>query len=174
MIKTGKFLSSLRRTKGLTQEELGERIGVTGKTISRWETGKYLPPADMLMILGDFYGVTVNEILSGRRLGNGEYKAAAEENIKAVLSVSVFSVKEKMDFFKKKWKKDHVFELVAELTAIAALAAIGFFMYKNALPAAAVLWAVWAVSANNRMMAYAENKAFDAEYRLKKDGSTGG
>ena len=42
--KTGKFISNLRKEKGLTQEQLGEKLGVTNKTVSRWETGTYLPP----------------------------------------------------------------------------------------------------------------------------------
>lgn len=38
-VKTGRFISELRREAGLTQEQLGERLGVTNKTVSRWETG---------------------------------------------------------------------------------------------------------------------------------------
>ena len=43
LIRIGSFLAELRREKGLTQQALGERLGVTNKTISRWETGCYLP-----------------------------------------------------------------------------------------------------------------------------------
>ena len=42
-IKIGKFIATLRRQSGLTQEKLGEKIGVTNKTISRWENGNYMP-----------------------------------------------------------------------------------------------------------------------------------
>ena len=45
MISIGKFIAALRKEKGLTQEQLGEKLGVTNKTVSRWETGTYLPPA---------------------------------------------------------------------------------------------------------------------------------
>ena len=48
LVQIGKFISGLRKEQGLTQEQLGEKIGVTNKTISRWETGTYLPPADAL------------------------------------------------------------------------------------------------------------------------------
>ena len=48
MVKIGQFLSELRRGQGLTQEQLGEELGVTNKTVSRWETGTYLPPVEML------------------------------------------------------------------------------------------------------------------------------
>lgn len=64
----GQFLKELRREKNLTQEELGEKVGVTNKTISKWENGNYMPPIDVLMLLSEMYGVTINEILSGHRL----------------------------------------------------------------------------------------------------------
>ena len=46
MVKIGKFLAELRKGHNLTQEELGEKLGVTNKTISRWETGTYMPPVE--------------------------------------------------------------------------------------------------------------------------------
>ena len=42
-IKIGSFITQLRRENSLTQEQLGERLGVTNKTVSRWETGTYMP-----------------------------------------------------------------------------------------------------------------------------------
>lgn len=46
--KVGAFLKKLRKENNMTQEQLGERIGVTNKTISRWETGNYMPPVECL------------------------------------------------------------------------------------------------------------------------------
>ena len=51
MVKIGGFLKTLRQEQGLTQAQLGETLGVTGKTVSRWETGTYLPPVEMLLLL---------------------------------------------------------------------------------------------------------------------------
>lgn len=51
LICIGKFIAELRKEKGLTQEQLGEKLGVTNKTISRWETGVYLPSADALLAM---------------------------------------------------------------------------------------------------------------------------
>ena len=48
MVKIGRFLSELRKNHNFTQAELGEKLGVTNKTISRWETGTYMPPVEML------------------------------------------------------------------------------------------------------------------------------
>ena len=83
--KIGRFLKALRTEAGMTQEQLGQQLGVTNKTVSRWETGAYLPPVECLRLLSDLYGITINEILSGERLNSECYKDAAEENIAAAL-----------------------------------------------------------------------------------------
>lgn len=88
MQKIGSFLAELRKEKNLTQDELGAQIGVTNKTISRWETGSYLPPVEMLQTLGDTYGVSINEILNGERISDGNYKDISEQNIKSALTKS--------------------------------------------------------------------------------------
>jgi len=48
--KIGKFLKELRKEHDMTQEQLGERIGVTNKTVSRWKTGNYMPPIESLKL----------------------------------------------------------------------------------------------------------------------------
>lgn len=83
--KVGIFLKHLRSERGLTQEQLGERIGVTNKTISRWETGNYLPPAECLILLSEIYGVSINEILAGERVAREEFVEIAEKNITSTL-----------------------------------------------------------------------------------------
>lgn len=79
--KIGKFLKELRKENNMTQEQLGERIGVTNKTVSRWETGNYMPPIESLKLLSDIYRISINEILSGERLDDVKFKEAAEENL---------------------------------------------------------------------------------------------
>lgn len=88
MQKIGSFLAELRKEKNLTQDELGAQIGVTNKTVSRWETGSYLPPVEMLQTLGDTFGVSINEILNGERISDGNYKNISEQNIKSALTKS--------------------------------------------------------------------------------------
>ena len=83
--KVGIFLKHLRSESGLTQEQLGERIGVTNKTISRWETGNYLPPAECLILLSEIYGVSINEILAGERVAKEVFVEIAEKNITSTL-----------------------------------------------------------------------------------------
>ncbi len=86
--KIGVFLSELRKEKNLTQDELGEQIGVTNKTVSRWENGNYLPPVEMLQILSKFYDVSINEILNAERINDSDYKKVSEENVKCALNRS--------------------------------------------------------------------------------------
>ena len=65
--KIGGFLKELRREKGVTQEQLAERLGVSSRTVSRWETGSNLPDLDLLMVLADYHGVELRELLDGER-----------------------------------------------------------------------------------------------------------
>ena len=65
--KTGSFLQSLRKEKGLTQEELAEKFSVSSRTISRWETGRNMPDISLLTEIADFYDVDVREIIEGER-----------------------------------------------------------------------------------------------------------
>ena len=62
VVKTGSFLAELRKEHKLTQAELGEKVGVTNKTVSRWETGNYLPPVEILEELSNLYGLTLSLI----------------------------------------------------------------------------------------------------------------
>lgn len=81
MQKIGKFLAELRKEKNLTQEELAQELGVTNKTVSRWENANYLPPVEILQMLSNLYGVSMNELLTGELLNNERYIENAEEYI---------------------------------------------------------------------------------------------
>ena len=80
-VKIGKFIADLRKEKGLTQRELAETMGVSDKTISKWECGNGMPEMSMLMPLCRVLGINVNELLSGERLSEDSYSRKAEENI---------------------------------------------------------------------------------------------
>lgn len=158
--KIGRYLAKLRHKHNLTQEQLAEKLGVTNKTVSRWETGKYLPPVEALQQLSEFYKITINEILSGQELNHEEYKEKAEENIKSVLKVSAFTLQDKIEFFKKKWKKEHVFSVIIELLIIIAFLIIGIVL-DNGLQIIAILAGfVWSNRTYNQMMQYVENHVY--------------
>ncbi len=83
--KIGMFLKKLRNEHKMTQEQLGERIGVSNKTISRWETGNYMPPVDCLNMLSDIYHISINEILAGERAVGEDFAKIAEQNVTGTL-----------------------------------------------------------------------------------------
>lgn len=69
--KIGGFLKSLRTARGLTQEQLAEILSVSGRTVSRWETGTNMPELSILIQIAEFYEVEVKEILDGERRCEG-------------------------------------------------------------------------------------------------------
>ena len=80
--KTGNLLRELRKTFGFTQEQVAEKLGVSGRTISRWETGAYMPDISMLVDIAEMYDVDVREIIDGERKDenmNSEVKEVAEK-----------------------------------------------------------------------------------------------
>ena len=91
LVKTGKFLQLLRKENGFTQEELAEKLNVSRRTVSRWETGTNMPDLDILMELSDLYEVDLREILSGER----KSERMNEELKETVLQVADYSNEEK-------------------------------------------------------------------------------
>ena len=85
---TGRFIAELRKQKGFTQKELAENLMVTDKAISRWETGKGLPDTSLLKPLGDVLGVSVTELLSGKKIEEVDMKERADNIILEALNYS--------------------------------------------------------------------------------------
>ncbi len=77
-IRIGAFLKELRKEKGLTQEQLAEQLGVSGRTISRWETGNNMPDISLLTEIADLFSVSITELIDGERK-NGEMKDETKE-----------------------------------------------------------------------------------------------
>lgn len=155
-IAVGKYLAQLRKEQNLTQEQLGEQLGVTNKTISRWENGNYMPPVEMLQQLSALYGVSINEILSGRKLPEEEYKAAAEDNLRTVLHSSSFTKKEQFAYFKKKWEKEHAFSMTLAMIVLIGAMVLCFFFWKDLILLPAIAGFAYSIHTNNQMMAYIE------------------
>ena len=81
----GKFIQEIRKEKGLTQKELAEIVGVSDKTISKWENGNSSPDTSMLLSLSEALEVTVNELLSAERIPPENYSMKAEETIMTLM-----------------------------------------------------------------------------------------
>jgi len=77
----GFFIKGQRKKLGMTQEELSSEIGVSSKTVSKWECGNGLPDVSLMIPLCEKLGINVNELLSGKLLTEQEYQQHAEENM---------------------------------------------------------------------------------------------
>ena len=116
-IKIGKFIFNCRKEKGLTQEQLAEKLGVTSKSISRWENGNTMPDYSLLKDICSELDINVNELLSGERIKENDYMNKAEEN-----------------FIMLKKKVDNTLKLLNIVKYICTIALIGAFfvnMYFN-------------------------------------------
>ena len=149
LIRIGSFLAELRREKGLTQQALGERLGVTNKTVSCWETGCYLPDVEMLSLLS--------------RVIAEDFKKAADENLVTALDHSTFTLKEKQAFFKKKWRREHLSTFI--FCAVAQLVLMIVLRIRHVEPelcgtVGGMLAILYYAVLNNRMMAYVERQLY--------------
>ena len=66
--KIGNFISTCRKEMELTQVQLAEKLNITNRAVSKWETGKSIPDASIMLDLCQILGITVNELLSGERI----------------------------------------------------------------------------------------------------------
>ena len=116
-IEIGKFIAEERKKKNYTQRQLSDIIGISDKTVSKWECGKGFPEVSLLLPLCQELEITVNELLSGKRLSDDNYKQKAEENM-----MHLMNEKEEN---KRKWKSmvvTGVISVVSSLTLIMIVA----------------------------------------------------
>lgn len=71
-MQIGRFLAACRKERGLTQQQLADRLGVNMRSVSRWETGRCMPDLSLLQFLAAELGITVPELLEGRRAAGAE------------------------------------------------------------------------------------------------------
>ena len=80
-IKIGKFIAERRKSKKLTQAGLAEKLNITDRAISKWETGKGMPDSSIMLELCSELDITVNELLSGEMIEMNNYNEKAEQNL---------------------------------------------------------------------------------------------
>ena len=79
--KIGKFIGERRKLKKMTQAELGEKLGVSDKSVSKWENGKCMPDLSLFPELCKILDITINDLMSGEKVDNEKYINTLEENI---------------------------------------------------------------------------------------------
>ncbi|MBO5349343.1 MAG: helix-turn-helix transcriptional regulator [Clostridia bacterium] len=160
--KIGNFICRMRKENNLTQEQLAEKLGVSNKSISRWENGNTMPDYSIIENLCKSLGITINELFSCEKISDEKYKEIADKNLLNALENSTFTLKEKIKYYKRKWLKEHIFNIVLGIILwIAAMLIlkikngeefIGYFAGMLAVLIYSVLY--------NKMMIYVEKKAY--------------
>ena len=117
---TGKFIQECRKAKGLTQAELAEKISVSEKTVSKWECGKGFPDTSLMLPLCEALDISVGELLSGKRLGDDEYKSSAEKNL--------VELKSKQQILAKQWLTTAIALLIVAILFVVACGCIAEFV----------------------------------------------
>ena len=80
----GKFIAKCRKEKNLTQAQLAEKLNITDRAVSKWETGKSMPDSSIMLELCEILGITVNELLSGEKIDMENLEKKADENLIAL------------------------------------------------------------------------------------------
>lgn len=80
-IKIGKFIATRRKAQSLTQMQLAEKLGITDRAVSKWETGKTLPDATLMLDLCGILGISVNDLLTGEVVTMENYNENMEKNL---------------------------------------------------------------------------------------------
>ena len=115
----GNFIKEQRKNKKITQLELADKIGVSEKTISKWECGNGLPDASLMLPLCRELDITANELLSGKKLTNEEYREQAENNL-----LLLKSQHEKISRFML--TAEYIFAFVTTFYMLAILATVAY------------------------------------------------
>lgn len=166
--KIGKLITTLRKEKKLTQKELANILGVSDKSVSKWERGVCLPDVSLFKPLCEVLNITLNEFFAGEKIEEQNYKEKADENLLQALENSTFTLKEKQKYFKEKWQKEHFFALTLVMLVIAFFIIYGWIKNdRNIIILFIIIGFVSGIVENNRMMAYVEKNV----YGKKKENS---
>ena len=120
-VKIGKFIAEKRKEQGLTQAQLAETLGITDRAVSKWETGKSLPDASIMLELCGLLKITVNDLLNGEVVSMEKYNAAMEKNLLEM-------VKQKEEKDRQLMKTEIVIGVVSVLFLLAMVTVGAFFM----------------------------------------------
>ena len=120
-IKIGRFIAERRKLQGLTQAQLAEKLNITDRAVSKWETGRSLPDAALMLALCEILGISVNELLSGEKV---TMENNQEKNEQLLLEMA----KEIERKNKTIWSAMWIIMIVSILALFAGLFAAAFFV----------------------------------------------
>lgn len=127
------------------------------------ETGTYLPPVEMLQLLSDLYGLTINELLAGQRLNAEEVPAKAEENLTELMQENAaFRLNEQKEYWLNKWLRDHRWTMILLIVLFSGTQLAGLLLDLDMLNACSALVTLCAaVFLRNARDNYVEHHLYD-------------
>lgn len=158
--KIGKLIAKCRKEKNMTQVELADKLGVTDKAVSKWETGRCLPDVSLYKDLCSILGITLNEFFVGEKIEEEKFKEQADKNLFDALENSSFTLNERIKYYSNKWDKEHFSELIIVMIVIAGFIIYGFIKDNGIQYIFMVIGFIYGVWENNRKQAYIERNAY--------------
>ncbi|OKZ74200.1 MAG: hypothetical protein BHW00_05205 [Clostridium sp. 26_22] len=161
--KIGKFITEKRKENKLTQEQLAEQLNISKNAVSKWERGLNLPDVSIMQDLCKILNITLNELFIGEKILDDKYKEVADKNLLNVLENSSFTLKEKIDFYKKKWKKEHISKFIMCFIIFIILGIVLKFQNVEGYIIGAIegmLSLLFYIFLYNQMMIYVENNVY--------------
>ena len=128
--KIGTFIADMRKGQGMSQKQLAEAVGVTDKSVSKWECGKSLPEISKMESLCEALHININELLSGERLSEAVYLQKAEENMLDLIHESEIKV-------------NQTNSVSVIMMIVLSVLFIAFMMQRTFLFDGTVGWAAW-------------------------------
>lgn len=117
-IKIGKFIAECRKKSCLTQAQLAEKLDITDRAVSKWETGKAMPDSSIMLELCDTLEITVNDLLSGEKVAMENYNKEMEKQLLEI-------IRQKQESDKRLLKLEIILGIIAVLPLIAAVIIAG-------------------------------------------------
>lgn len=119
-VKIGKFIAERRKTANLTQMQLAEKLGITDRAVSKWETGRSMPDTSVMLELCDILKISVNDLLCGEKVTMENYNKEMENNL-------LEAVRQKEEADKRMLKLEIVLGIIAILPLIASAVIVSVF-----------------------------------------------
>lgn len=120
LIKIGKYIAGKRKGLGMTQKQVAEKLGMSDKSVSKWERGICLPDVSVYMELCDILGITINEFLAGEDISEDNIIKKSEDNLIQVTKDS-----------KHRQKNLKSIIVVLIIVTLVAVASLGIIVFRN-------------------------------------------
>ena len=129
----GKFIAKCRKEKNMTQQELADKLGVTDRAVSHWENGRRLPDYSLVKELCEILSISINELFSGEKISNDDYKEKAEDNIEKLIN----------DNYRKKKKMNWIIAILVAVLYLSISIIFNIWEYS---------WLIWVAYSIYRFM----------------------